>query len=70
MSTQQITGSNGIVQYAPEDEPNKYQCAHCGELFYKNSIVEFRDTTSGDMIISCLDCYDDYYAFYQCPEQS
>ena len=70
MSTAQITGSDGLIQYAPDDDPDKWQCAHCGRLIDDKYEVQFKDITSGDWIVSCMDCYDDYYAFYQCPEDN
>ena len=63
MSTDQITGNNGMLEYAPEEDNNE-NCERCGKIIYE--IVHLEYTRNGMLktMVVCQKCYDEYYEFY------
>ena len=70
MSTSQITGRNGVLQFAPDDsykpDPNKglIQCESCEKYFAEDFMIDVKLCNGKLTKTVCLDCYERKYDFY------
>jgi hypothetical protein len=75
MSTAQITGSSGLLEYSDgyNMKPDDDQCERCQEIYNKNFMTYFKHKNlyrqkknNFNPHVVCNDCWERYYAgFYE-----